>query len=226
VIVGLHDPVGQDDEPDRRGQRAGDVELARRARVAPRGVHDAQRREPAEQPDRHVDDEDPAPAERLGEQPAEQCAGRAADRSHRPPKPERAVALVALGEAGREDRERRRRHDGAAEPLRGARADERQLVLRQPAGERRQREQREAAREHLAPPEQVGCAAAEQQEARERERVRVDDPGEARGLEAEVGRDRRQRHVHDRDVEHDHELRDAAEHEREGALTPGGHPVK
>jgi hypothetical protein len=182
-----------------------------------------QRRDRAQQPDRHVDDQDPAPAQRLGEHAAEQRAGCAADRSHRAPEPERAVALVTLGEAGREDRERRRRHDRPAEPLRRAGGHERQLALREPAGQRGEREQREPAGEHLAPPEQIGGATAEQQEAGERERVGVDDPGQAGGREAEVGGDRRQRDVHDRHVEHDHELRHAAEDQRQGAATRFGH---
>jgi hypothetical protein len=203
-------------QPDRHRQGAGEVEVACCGDVARAGAHDAQRRDRAEQPDRHVDEQDPAPAQRLGQHAAQQCARRAADRPHRAPQAERPVALQPLGEAGGEDRQRRRSDDRPAEPLRRARGDQRELVLGQTARERGEREQDEAAGEHLAPAEQIGGAAAEQQEAGERERVGVDDPGERRGREAEVVRDRRQRDVHDRHVEDDHELREAADDERQG----------
>jgi hypothetical protein len=56
------------------------------------------------------------------------------------------------------------------------------------------------------PAEQVGHAAAEQQEAAEHDRVGGDHPLQALLAEVEVGLDRRQRDIHDRDVEHHHEL--------------------
>jgi hypothetical protein len=75
-----------------------------------------------------------------------------------------------------------------------------------------------AEQEHLAPAEAVGELAAEQQEAAEGERVAGDDPrqvvlaGDVEGA-GDVG----QRDVHDRRVEHDHELADR-EHEQGHAL--------
>ena len=72
----------------------------------------------------------------------------------------------------------------------------------------------EADDEDAPAAEQVRRAAAEQQEAAEHERVRVDDPLQAALGEAEVALDRRQRDVHDRGVEHDHELRDREHRER------------
>ena len=69
-------------------------------------------------------------------------------------------------------------------------------------------EEPEAGEEDRAPAEQIGDAPAEEQEAAEEQGVGVHDPLEARGVEAEVGADGGQRHVHDGRVEHDHELRD------------------
>jgi hypothetical protein len=56
-----------------------------------------------------------------------------------------------------------------------------------------------------APAEQVGQLPAREQEHAERQRVGVHDPLELRYGDAEVGADRRQRDVHHRVVEHDHE---------------------
>jgi hypothetical protein len=58
-------------------------------------------------------------------------------------------------------------------------------------------------------------ASAQQQEAAEDECVGADHPLQVRVGEAEVGLDRRERDVHDRDVEDDHELDDAQQRERQ-----------
>ena len=79
----------------------------------------------------------------------------------------------------------------------------------EPAGE-----EDEAGDEHPPAPEQVGRAPAEEQEAAEDERVGADHPLQVLLREPEVDLDRGQRHVHDRDVENDHELDDAEEGER------------
>ena len=67
--------------------------------------------------------------------------------------------------------------------------------------------------EHAATTEHVGGAAAEQQEPAEDERVRADHPLQVLLRETEIHLDRRQRDIHDRDVEHHHELDDAEESE-------------
>ena len=61
--------------------------------------------------------------------------------------------------------------------------------------------------------EDVARAAAEQQEAAERQRVPVQHPGQAGGGEVQGVLDVRQRDVHDGGVEDDHEL--GAEHDGE-----------
>ena len=86
---------------------------------------------------------------------------------------------------------------------------------REPARQRGGREQAEPGEEDAAAAEEVARPAAQQQQAAERERVGVDDPLEAVDGEPEIGLDRGQGDVHDRDVEDDHELRDGEDGEDE-----------
>src|SRR5215204_488612 len=65
------------------------------------------------------------------------------------------------------------------------------------------------------PAEQVCELAARQEQDPERERIAVHDPLQLRDRDPEVGADRRQRDVHDRVVEHDHE-----QPERDGRESP------
>ena len=139
---------------------------------------------------------------------AEQHADSGTAPRDRAPDPERLVALgTAVAERRVDDRERRGRDDRAAEPLERAERDQPRAALREAAHERAEREHRHTDHEHAAATEHVRRAAAEEQEAAERERVGGDDPLERRLRELEVDRDGRERDVHDRDVEHDHEER-------------------
>ena len=93
-----------------------------------------------------------------------------------------------------------------------------ELAVGQAADQRRAGEDDQAGDEHAAAAEQVGHAAAEEQEAAVGEDVAVDDPLQALLAEAEVALDRRQRDVEDRGVEHVHELDDAEqEQDRDAA---------
>jgi hypothetical protein len=74
-------------------------------------------------------------------------------------------------------------------------------------------EEREPCQQHPASSEEVGHATAEQQEAAEHQAVGDDDPLEGALAQAEIALDRRQRNIHDRDVEHDDELRRAGQRE-------------
>src|SRR5579859_5208381 len=87
---------------------------------------DEQRRQPDDDgPDRDVDEEDPGPVDRAGEDAAEQHAGRAAAPGDRSPDAEREVAVLAFLEGRGQDRERRGREEAAAEPLQRAERDQR-----------------------------------------------------------------------------------------------------
>jgi hypothetical protein len=165
--------------------------------------------------DRHVDEEDPLPRERAGEDPAEQQAEGAAAGRDRTPDAERLRALGALGERRGDDRQRRRRDQRAAEALEAAGGDQHPGAGGEAVEQRGGREDEHAGDEQPAPADEVGGAAAEQQEPAEHQRVGVDHPLQVRRRELEVVLDRRQRDVHDRGVEDDHELREADQHQDE-----------
>jgi hypothetical protein len=86
---------------------------------------------------------------------------------------------------------------------------------REAVEQRRRREDRDTDEEHPLAPDEVTCPPAEEEEPAEHERVGVDDPLQVSVRHLEVFLDRRQRDVHDRRVEDDHELRHAHEHEHE-----------
>src|SRR4029079_54340 len=73
------------------------------------------------------------------------------------------------------------------------------------ADERREREHGQADKEHPSPADEISEASGEEEDAAEGDEVSVDDPGEARLAEAEVALDSRERDIHDRRIEHDHE---------------------
>ena len=210
VHVRAHDRVRQEHEPGRERGRAREV-VVTRARALARVVDEAERPDPGGYADRHVDQEDRAPAEDLGQDAAQQHASRSAHTTHRAPGSQRAVARRAFGERVGEDRQGHGRDNRAAQPLDAASDDQHELVVRQRADQRGEGEGRKAGNEHAPVAQQVRGAAAEHQEPGQRERVGVDDPLQVDQREAQIAPDRRQRDVHDRDVQHDHELRDAAE---------------
>ena len=168
--------------------------------------------------DRQVDEEDPVPGQRVGEHAAEQHADRAAAGHDEAEDAHRLRALARFGEQVHDQRERDRGDDGAADALHRACGDEQPLRGRQAARERRDREQRDSAQEQPARAEQVGEPPAEQQEAAEGQEVGVHDPRERRLREAEVVPDRRQRDVHDRRVEDDHQVAQTEEVQGEPAF--------
>jgi hypothetical protein len=102
----------------------------------------------------------------------------------------------------------------AAEPLQGTERNQRGRGPREAAKQRAAGKQTNTGHEDTAAAEHVCEPAAEQQSSAEEDRVCSDDPLQALLREVEVGLDRRQRHVHDRDVEDHHELRKDDEHER------------
>ena len=175
--------------------------------------HEAEGREEREHADRNVDEEDPRPGERLRQPAAEhEAEGRAAD-GDRGPDAERLRALLPLGERRRDDRERGGGDESGPEALQRAEADQLARARREPVQERRRREDDEADEEEPLAAEKVAGATAEQEEAAEHERVRIDDPLEVGLAQAEVLLDGREGDVHDRRVEDDHELCEADQDE-------------
>ena len=118
------------------------------------------------------------PVQRAGQQPAEQHADAAAARADEAVDAHRLGALRRLGEQIHDERQRDRRDDRAAEPLHGARDDQHRLRRREPAGERRQREQRDADHQHGPAADDVRVTAGQQHAAAEGQQVGVDEPGQ------------------------------------------------
>ena len=116
------------------------------------------------------------------------------------------------------NRKGRRRDERRTQSLERPEPDERLVTPSEAAQKRTDGEDDRADDEHAPAPEQVGRAAAEEQEAPEDQRIGADDPLEVLLGEPEVVLDRRQRDVHDRDVQDDHELHREDERECEPFL--------
>ena len=121
---------------------------------------------------------------------------------------------LADRERRRDDREGRRHHQCRAHPLNRACRDQLGAGRGEPAEERRGGEDDQADHEDQPAAEQVAELAAREQQRREGQRIGRNRPLELRTADAELPLDRRQRHVHDRVVEHDHEEREAQRAQR------------
>ena len=220
-LVAVDDRVDGEHERRRDRDRACDIERL----AAERGLRlrqESQREGKDDHADRQVDQEDPVPVERARQHAAEQRRRAAAAGHHEPEHTHCLRAIDRLREEDHDQRERHCRDDGPAESLNRARCDQHSLRAREPACERRQREDRDPDQEQPAVAEEVAEPTTEQQKAAEREDVGVHDPCERRLREAEIGADRRERDVHDRGVQDDHQIAEAQHVEREPA-TAGGH---
>ena len=194
----------------------GDVEPA--GRGAPGRRQQPQREREDERADRDVDEEDPVPAEQVREDPTGQDAGHAAAREDEPEDPHRLGALGCLGEERDHQRERDGGHECAAEALHGAHGHEQLLRRGEAAAERGAGEDPDPDQEELPVAEEVAEASTEEEESAEGQEVRVDHPRERRLREPEVVADRRQRDVHDRPVEDDHQVAQAEDVQGEPAF--------
>ena len=123
------------------------------------------------------------------------------------------MRAAPLGERRRDDREPGRSGERRADALDEARRDEQRPVVDEPAEAGGDHEDAKRDQEHAPAAEQVGGAAAEQQEAAVAEHVRAHDPLQRARREAEVARIDGQRDADHRDVERVQE-EGAAEHEQ------------
>jgi hypothetical protein len=128
--------------------------------------------------------------------------------------PQRLGAPLAV-EGGGHDRQGGRRDERSAQALQRASGDEYARGSRHAVEQGGQGEQDHARHEQALAADEVGGAAAEQQEAAEDEGVAVDHPLEVGGREVQAPLHRRQRDVDHAGVEHDHELGHAGDHEDE-----------
>jgi hypothetical protein len=180
-------------------------------------VDEPQRGERRRDGEQEVDVQAPAPVEGLGEDAAEEQADRRARAGDAAEDGERLRALLGLHEARGQQRQRARGEHGGEHALGGARGGEQPERGRGAAGGGRHREADQAADEGPLAAEQITELAAQQQQGAERQRVRGDDPLPRVVGEAEVGLGAGERDVHDRRVEHDHQLRDGDDPEDQPA---------
>ena len=168
------------DRVDKGGEACGDERCARKVESLHTGVaalvEQDRRENDREYSDGDVDEEDPLPAEGVGEDPAHENSRGGAEAADCAPDAERDVPLAAFMERRGEDGECCRSDDRRAEPLEGTRRDERRLRPGEAGEERREGEDDEAAQEDPSATEEVGRAAAQEQEPAEEERVRADHP--------------------------------------------------
>jgi hypothetical protein len=212
VRIGPDDPVDECGHPRRNGQGSGDIEPAAfrlTSRLRERAKGDDEHRDP----DGNVHEQNPAPADEVGEQSARDQPARGAARRGRRPHAQRPAAFVRLGEPGGEQAQRRGSKYRTANALGGAGRDQLPGALRKPAQETEQGESGEPEQEHPLAPEQIGRPTAQHQEPGERERVGVDHPLLAGGRHVKRRAHLRQCDVDDRHVEDDHELSDARNRE-------------
>ncbi len=157
--------------------------------------------------DGHVDEEDPRPAERRREQAAEQNTGGSTASRCGAVDAERGVPLTPVREGRHQQREGSGSEQRSSKTLDGPERDERAFRPGQAAEQGADREDGEPGYEQSPAAQEVGKPTTEEQRPAEHDRVRRDHPLQARLREAEIQLDRGQRHVHDRNVEDDHELR-------------------
>jgi hypothetical protein len=129
-----------------------------------------------------------------------------------------------VGEDRRDDRQRGGHDERAADTHDRPRRDELAGRLRKGRGQRAEGEEAKAEGQRVVPAVPVRDGPGQQQQRGKGERVGVDDPLEPAAAGVQVPRERRQGHVDDRGVHHDHEQR-KAEHP-EGPPAPGVSPVR
>src|ERR1700681_2547210 len=186
-------PVRECTQPERREQRAGNVELLRHVLVAT--LRDAAHRD-CDDGDRYrdVDEEHPAPRRVLREVAADHGPGRGDERREARPSADRPPALGAF-EGRADERERLGHRACRADPLHAARRDEDLDVGRQHAAGRREREHDDPGEKHLLAPVEVAERSAQQDQRRQEQRVALDDPLHLRRVGGELALDHRQRDV-------------------------------
>ena len=116
-------------------------------------------------------------------------ASRPIEAPAEPTKPKTPIAFACSPRLREHRHDHPEDHGGAeraADALHEARGDQHLRARCQPAQQRGEREHGQAGEEDLAAADQVAEPAGEQQQAAERDQVRVDDPGQAGGGEAEV----------------------------------------
>ena len=214
--------VDEREQSRRCGEKAGDVD------AAPLGIavvdQEPQREDRRGHRDHQVDVQAPAPGEELGERPAEDQTDRRPAARDRAENSERLRPVRGAGERDRQQSERRRRQQRAERPLERPGGHEHLEILRQPADRGNDGKADQTGDERPFAPEQITELATQQQQAAERQRVGGDDPLPVGRREMKGPLRRGQRDVHDRGVEHHHQLRGPEEREHGPPVGVGSRP--
>ena len=161
-------------------------------------------------PDGQVHVEHPAPAEAVGEQPADHRAGGQGHRRHPRPQADGLDPLARVGEGRGQDGQGAGQQGGRPHRLEDPPADQRRQGRGEAAQGRGGGEHHQAGPEHPPAAEPVPQRAGGQQQAGEHQDVGVQDQGQPRQPGLQLPLDAGQGHVHDRVVQHHHEQPEAA----------------
>jgi hypothetical protein len=164
-------------------------------------VGDRDRRDP----DRDVEEEDRLPSDAVDEGAADEGPDRDCASDRRPVDAHRHPPFPAGGELLGDQSQGDGEHHRAAHALERSRQVQEGRIGCQPAEQRCDREDPQAPGEHPPAAQPVGQRAGGQHQRRQGQRVGVDHPLELGEAGPEVLLDRRQRRVHDGDVEEQHE---------------------
>ncbi len=216
AVVGGHgEAVDERDEPRGHHQRAGQVVTGPALGAAL--PHNRRGGECCDQRDRYVDQQAPPPRGVLGEQTTEYEADRRATAGDRAVHAEGAGPLLALGEGDRDQGERGRCEHRGERALQRAGGEQQPGVGRETTQRRGEREPDQTPDEGALAADIVGDPAAEQQQTAEGEGVGRHHPLPVGGGDVQRVLRVRQGDVHDGRVEHDHELRDGDDRQRQPA---------
>ena len=175
--------------------------------------------------DRHVDVEDPAPGEGVGDEAADQRPADGGDHHHGH---DVAHVLAALARRDQlaEYRDRADHQPARAQSLQRAERDQLRHRLGQAGQRRPDQEDHDRGQEELLAPVRVAQLAVQRGADRRREHVGRHDPGQVRDA-AEVTDDARQRGAHDQLIEHGEQDRQqqARQHDLDLALGRGSRSI-
>ena len=210
-------PGDQAEQADARQHKSPEVEA--RHRLLAQVVDEPERQQDAENADRHVDPENPAPVEIGGDEAAERRAGdRAEERRHG--EIGHRADEVALLHAAQEHEPPDRHHHRSAKALEDARGDEGRQRRRGAAQDRAEGEHDDRAAEHGPRAEPVGDPARGGYEDGERQHVGGQRQLEDDRVLVQIERDRGQRGRDDRSV---HVLHEQGGRDDEGGEEGGTH---
>ena len=172
--------------------------------------------------ERNIHEHHRPPAQHVGQRATKQHAQRTAGSGRHPPHRKRSGPRARLGVRRCEKTQRPRRQQRRPNTLDRPRRQQHASVGRHPAGETRRREDEPADQIHALAAEMIAQPSAEQDQPAQGQQVGVDDPLKVARTEMQSAPHCRQRHVHDRRVQHDHELTET----RRGQRCPHWHATR